>query len=141
MKKYRMLKNSFFRVVELFLSLPLDIASRKPNIVYNLSRVQGQIYVQKADVQASRPNHTMKRGKRRYIHRLQRMNPSLQHWMFREFLVSLGLLLVPRLCDRYVHLQLVVWFENQGLLAKISPYSLQEGQILGFLPDKSHKTF
>jgi hypothetical protein len=129
-------------VAELFLSLERGTAFRMLSIVCNLSRVQGRIFVQKADVQANQPNHTVKLGKHRCIRRLRRMNPSLQRWMFRVFLVSLGLQRVPRLCDRYVHLQLVVLFENQILLAKkIHHIYFGKRQILGFLPDQSRKAF
>jgi hypothetical protein len=98
----------------LFLSLPLDTAFRMLSIVCSLFRVPGQICVQKAGAQVSQPNHTVKQGKHQCIPRLQHRNPSLQHWMFHEFRVLLGLQRVPKLCDRYVHLLLGVWFENQG---------------------------
>ena len=114
-------------VVELFLSLPLDTAFHKPSIVCNLFRGQGQIFAQKADGQAIQPNHTMIRGKRRCILRLRHRNPSLQRWLFRECPVSVAVRLVPKLCDRYVHLQFVVLFENQGLLAKVFTNFLWEG--------------
>ena len=112
------------------------------SIVCNLFLLQGQIFDWKVDVQAIQPNHRVKLGKRRCIRRLRRMNPSLQRWMFRVFLVFGGLQLVPRLCDRYVHLQLVVWFENQGLLAKkFLHIYFGKPQILGFLPNPPTKHF
>ena len=122
-------------MVELFLSLPLGTAFHKPSIVCSLFRVQGQISDWKADVQAIQPNHIMTRDKRRCILRLQCRHPSLQRWLFREYQVFVAVRLVPKLCGRYVHLQLVVLFENQGLLAKFSPIFYGKGQILGFLPN------
>jgi hypothetical protein len=106
-------------VVELFLSLALGIAFRRLSIVYSLSPGQGQISSQKAGAQEIQPNRTMTLGKRQCIHRLQRKNPSRQRWLFHEFLVFVGVPLVPILYVRYVHLQLVVLFENRGLLAKV----------------------
>ena len=114
-------------MVEIFLSLLLDTAFRRLSIVCSLFRVQGQISGWKADVQAIQPNHIMTRGKRRCILRLQRRHPSLQRWLFREYPVSVAVRLAPKLCDRYVHLQLVVLFENQGLLAKVFTNFLWEG--------------
>jgi len=102
-------------VVELFLSLALDTASRTLNIVCSLFPVQGQIFGSKADAQANQPNHTVTRGKRRCIRRLQRRNPSQQHWLFHEFRVFVGVQRVPKLCGRCVRLPLGVLFENQGL--------------------------
>jgi hypothetical protein len=105
-------------VVGLFLLLVQGIAFRRLNIVCSLFRGQGQIFFQKADDQANQPNHIMIRDKHRCKLRLQRRNPNQQHWMFREFQVSVALQPVPKLYGRYVQLQLAVLFENQGLLAK-----------------------
>ena len=88
------------------------------SIVCSLVRVQGQICVPKAGDQANQPNHTAKRGKRRCIRRLQRINPNLPRWMSRGCPVSSEVQRVPKLCARYVHLQLFGLFENQGQLAK-----------------------
>jgi hypothetical protein len=113
-------------VVELFLWLQLDTAFRMRGIVCNLSRGQGQIFSLKVDVRESQPNRIMKRGKRRCILRLQYKNPSLQRWLFHVFRVFAGLQRVPKLCVRYVHQQLGVWFENQGQLAKNSPLKINK---------------
>jgi hypothetical protein len=126
---------------ELSLSLPPDTAFRRLSIVCSLFLVQDQISGWKAGVQASQPNRRVKLGKRRCILRLRRNYPSLPRWLFHVCRVSVGLQPVPRLCDRYVHLQLVVWFENQSLLAKNHHIYFRERQILGFLPEASRKAF
>jgi hypothetical protein len=131
-----------FREAELFLSLPLDIASRMLSIVCSLFLVQGQIFCWKVGVQANQPNHRVKPGKRLCIRRLRRSYPSLRRWLFHVCQVSVGLQRVPRLCDRYVHLQLVVLFENQGLLAKNHHIIyFRKPLILVFLPEASRKAF
>lgn len=129
-------------MVELFLSLALGIAFRRLSIVCSRFRGQGQISFQKAGAQEIQPNHTVTLGKRRCILRLQCRNPSLQRWLFHEFPVSVGLQLVPKLYVRYDRRQLVVLFENQGLLASFHQFFYGNGQILGFLPnDFSAKHF
>jgi hypothetical protein len=100
--------------VRLFLSLELDTAFHKIDIVCSLFRVRGQIFAQKADVQASQPNRTGKQGRRLCILRLRRRNPSLQRWLFHEFQVSAESRQAPKLYVRYVRRQFGVWFENQG---------------------------
>ena len=106
-------------VVGLFLLRLLGIAFRMRGIVCSLFLGQGQIFFQKAGDQEIQPNRTMTLGKRQCIRRLQRRNPSRQRLLFHEFLVFVGVPLAPILYVRYVHLQLVVLFENQGLLAKV----------------------
>ena len=130
-----------FRVAELFLWLELDTAFRRLSIVCSLFRVQGQICVQKAGVQENQPNHTTTLGKHLCRRRLQHINPSQLHWMFREFPVSLGLQLAPKRYVRYVHLQLFVLFENQGLLAKSHHINFRKPRILGFLRGCAAKHF
>jgi hypothetical protein len=143
-KNRRARKKRFcFRVVELFLLLELDTASRKLGIVCSLFRGQGQICVLKADDQVSRPNHIMIQGRRLYIRRRQRKNPNPQRCWFREFPISGVLQPVPKLCVRYVRRQLGVLSENQGLWAKIFTSKKSDKRaILGFLPLRFiHKIF
>ena len=93
---------------ELSLSLELDTASRTLNTGYNPVLVQGQISALKADAQANQPNHTAIRDKRQCIRRLQHIHPSPQHCLSHEYQASAEARLAPKLCVRYVHLQLVV---------------------------------
>jgi len=118
--------------VALFLSLLRGTAFRMQGIVCSLVRVLDQICVQTGGVQESQPNHIEKLGKHLCILRLQRMNPSLLRWLFRGFLVFLGLQLVPKFCVRYVRRQLGVLFENQGQLAKNSPLKINKAHNIRF---------
>jgi hypothetical protein len=121
-------------VAELSLSLLLDIASRMLSIVCSLFLVRGQIFGWKEGVQVNQPNRRVKQGKRRCIRRLLRSYPNLLRLLFHVCRVSVGLQQVPRLCGRYVHLQFVVLFENQGLLAKNHHIYFGKTLILGFPP-------
>ncbi len=112
--------------------LAQDTASRMPSIGCILVRVQGQIYVPTAGAQANQPNHTAKQGKHRCIRRLQGKYPSLPHCLFRGYPVSSAVQQVPKLCGRYVHLQLFGLFENQGQLAKNSPHKREEPPNIRF---------
>ena len=102
----------------LFLWRRLDIASRKLSTVCSPALGQGQISSQKSDAQARLPTHTATRGKRLRTRRLQCTRPSRQQRWFHVFPVSSAVLLVPRLCGRYVRLQPVCSSENHGLSAK-----------------------
>jgi hypothetical protein len=128
-------------VVELFLSQQQGIAFHKLNIVCSRSRVQDPIFVRKEDVLANQPNRTEKRDKRQCILRLQCRNPSLQRRLFHVYLVFVEDPWVPKLCGRYVRLQLVVLFENQGLLAKIHLLKSRKRKILGFRRWQTTKYF
>jgi hypothetical protein len=114
--------------------LALDTATHTPDTVCIPFRVQGRICVPRADDLANQPSHKAKRGIRRCIRRLRGICPSLLRWMFHGCPVSLEVQRVPKLCGRYVHLQLFGLFENQGQSAKkFHHINLRKPQILGFL--------
>ena len=128
-------------VVELFLSQQQGIAFHKLSIVCSRSRVQDPIFVRKEDVLANQPNRTEKRDKHQCILRLQCRNPSLQRRLFHVYLVFVEDQWVPKLCGRYVRLQLVVLFENQGLLAKNSPTKIKKAEDIRFSTLADYKVF